>query len=175
MGADLMSQTGRIPSALAFFAMPVGVVGVVQINAKYWVRRRLRQIEIGVTPTSLTPVVSIVTAALLLGTALVTSGRTYGSGMALDTDAPVLLITVDSLRRDHVAAYAEGTVSTPSIDELADDGVLFENAVTPMPSSVPAHAAIMTGIHPVRTGVLSDTHSLAQRYETLAERLGDEG
>jgi len=175
MGAALLDQAGRLPSAMAFFAMPFGVVGVVHINAKYWVRRRIRQMESGAAPASFTPLASVVTVGLLLVTAFVTSGRSYGSGMALDADAPVLLITVDSLRRDHVSAYAEGTVATPSIDEIADGGVLFENAVTPLPSALPAHAAIMTGIHPVRSGVLTDTHSLGARYETLAERLGNEG
>ena len=56
---------------------------------------------------------------------------------------------------------------TPAIDELAQEGVLFENAVTPFPETAPAHAAMFTGLHPVRTGVLSNGHALSSRYRTL--------
>lgn len=176
MGSALMNQAGRAPSAAAFFAMPLGVVGVVHVNAKYWVRRRHHSTgNDHSAPTSGRPAIAAVITAAVLTTAFVCSGRSYGTGMALDTDAPVLLITVDALRRDHVSIYGGGTVATPSMDELGEQGVVFDNAVTPMPDSVPAHAAIMTGMHPVRTGVLSDGHSLNSRHQTLATRLAAEG
>lgn len=176
MGSALMDQAGRAPSAAAFFAMPLGVVGVVHVNARYWVRRRSHSASFD--PSASTggiPLIAALTAGAVLVTAFVSSGRSYGTGMALDTDAPVLLITVDALRRDHVSIYGGGTVSTPSMDELGEQGVVFDNAVTPTPDSVPAHAAIMTGMHPVRTGVLSDGHALHPRHQTLATRLAAEG
>ena len=49
--------------------------------------------------------------------------------------------------------------------------IVFSNAITPLPETAPAHAAMFTGIHPVRTGVLSNGHSLHKRYRTLAEHL----
>lgn len=175
-GLVLLDDQGRLPSAVAFFAMPIGVAGVVSLNARYWVRRTQQRIAeempvgMGWLPLALgvSLLVSVVGAFSL-------SGASYGSGQALDTDPPVLLITVDTLRRDHVSLYSKAHVETPAIDELAEEGVVFDNAVTPFPETAPAHAAMFTGMHPVRTGVLSNGHSLAGRVETLAERLEEEG
>lgn len=176
MGLTLLDQPGRGPSAAAFFAMPLGVVGVVHVNAKYWIRKAHKSAQLGLRPSvRFVPLALGVSALLVAVTSFASSGPSYGSGMALDTDAPVLIITVDSLRRDHVSTYGEGVVSTPSIDELGEAGVVFENAVTPFPETAPAHAAMFVGMHPVRMGVLSNGHALHPRYNTLAEMLEEEG
>lgn len=176
MGFSLLDQPGRAPSAAAFFAMPLGVVGVVQVNAKYWVRKSQRKAQQGLPqgPGFLAWAMGLGAAAVVVSS-FTLSGRTYGNARALDTDAPVLMITVDTLRRDHVSAYGGDHRLTPSIDELGAEGVVFDNAVTPFPETAPAHAAMFTGIHPVRNGVLSNGHALAGRYETLAEMLAEEG
>jgi arylsulfatase A-like enzyme/Tfp pilus assembly protein PilF len=62
--------------------------------------------------------------------------------------ANVVLITLDTLRADHVGCYAAGRVRTPGLDSLAADGVLFEEAVTPTPLTLPAHATILSGVYP---------------------------
>lgn len=176
MGFVLLDQAGRWPSAAAFFAMPMGVVAVVRLNARYWIiRTGKRRLAGESTAASLLAVSVSLSVLMSLVTAFVISGRNYGSGRALQTDPPVMLITVDTLRRDHVSVYGNSPVQTPAIDELASEGVLFDNAVTPFPETAPAHAAMFTGLHPVRTGVLSNGHALSDRYRTLAEMLGDEG
>ena len=175
-GFELLGAPGRLPSAFAFFAMPLGVVGVVSLNARYWVRRRAEHVANGLpTGPGWLPVSIGVAALLVLVTSFTLSGRQYGGQAALQTDPPVVLITVDGLRADHVSALGTTDVRTTAIDELAKGGARFMNAVTPSPLTVPAHAAVHTGIHPVRTGVLSDHHALSSRYETLAERLAEEG
>ena len=175
-GYELMGAPGRLPSALAFYAMPLGVIGVVSLNARYWVRRRSEQIEEGMpTGPGWTPVAVGVAALLILVNSFTLSGRQYGSQAALQADPPVVLITMDALRADHVSALGTVDVRTSAIDELGREGAVFVNAVTPSPLTVPAHVAMHTGIHPVRTGVLSDHHVLSSRYETLAERLAEEG
>jgi hypothetical protein len=176
MGFVLLDQAGRWPSAAAFFAMPMGVVAVVRLNARYWIKRTAKlRVDGQPTGPSWMAVSGSLSVLMSLLTAFVISGRSYGSGRALQTDPPVLLITVDTLRRDHVSVYGNSPVQTPAIDELAREGVLFENAVTPFPETAPAHAAMFTGLHPVRTGMLSNGHALSGRYRTLAEMLGDEG
>jgi arylsulfatase A-like enzyme len=86
----------------------------------------------------------------------------------------VVLITIDTLRADHVAAYG-GPVPTPAIDRLAAEGVLVEQAFTPTPSTGPAHASLMTGLHPWRHGTLSDRVPMDPQLPTLAEAAADRG
>jgi arylsulfatase A-like enzyme len=175
-GFALLNAPGRLPSALAFFAMPLGVVGVVSLNARYWIRRRANQADEGLpSGPGWTPLALGVAVLIILVSSFTLSGRQYGGQAALQTDPPVLLVTVDALRADHVSLSGDSDLRTGAIDELAEGGTFFPNAVTPSPMTVPAHAAMLTGIHPVRTGVLSDQHSLSSRYGTLAERLAEEG
>ncbi len=175
-GWALMDAPGRLPSALAFFAMPFGVVGVVNLNARYWVQRAARRVADGI-PGGLGwgGFALGITGLMVLGASFSASGRQYGSSMALDSDPSVLLITADTLRRDHVSVYPNAKARTPVLEELASEGIVFSNAITPLPETAPAHAAMFTGIHPVRTGVLSNGHSLHKRYRTLAEHLEKEG
>ena len=65
----------------------------------------------------------------------------------------VLLITLDTTRADHLGAYGYLDVETPNIDALARRGVLFAQATSPAPLTLPAHASIMTGTYPTYHGV----------------------
>ena len=65
----------------------------------------------------------------------------------------VLLITIDTVRADHVGAYGATTGATPTIDRLAREGVRFADATSQAPLTGPAHAAILTGTYPARFGV----------------------
>lgn len=60
----------------------------------------------------------------------------------------IVLITIDTLRADHLHCYGDQKVKTPNIDALASDGVLFEKAVTQAPLTAPSHASIFTGTNP---------------------------
>ncbi len=64
----------------------------------------------------------------------------------------ILLITLDTTRRDHLSCYGHSGEITPAIDELADDGVRYESAISPSPWTVPAHASLFTGVLPTRHG-----------------------
>ncbi len=71
------------------------------------------------------------------------------------TEGPqnVLLISIDTLRADHVGCYGYGRSTSPAIDALARQGTLFENAFTPVPLTLPAHTSLLTGLYPTRTAV----------------------
>jgi len=60
----------------------------------------------------------------------------------------MVLITIDTLRADHLHCYGDQKIQTPNIDGLARDGVLFEKAVTQAPLTQPSHASIFTGTNP---------------------------
>lgn len=76
--------------------------------------------------------------------------RAAWSGTA---DGPIVIISIDTLRADHVSAYGRRGGATPAIDALAADGVLFERAYSHAPQTLPAHASILTGRLPYHHGV----------------------
>ena len=65
----------------------------------------------------------------------------------------VLLVTIDTVRADHVGAYGYTKPTTPTLDRLAREGVRFADATSQAPLTGPAHAAILTGSYPGRFGV----------------------
>src|SRR6266550_3042556 len=68
-------------------------------------------------------------------------------------NAPVVLISVDTLRADHLRAYGYSGVATPNIDALRKDGTLFRNAYATVPMTLPSHATMLTGLLPPEHGV----------------------
>ena len=88
----------------------------------------------------------------------------------------VLLVTIDTLRADHVGAYGYAAAQTPTIDRLAREGVRLEDAVVQVPQTRPSHACIMTGRLPYEHGI-RDNYSppLPAALPTLATVLGGRG
>jgi arylsulfatase A-like enzyme/Tfp pilus assembly protein PilF len=65
----------------------------------------------------------------------------------------VILISIDTLRADHLPAYGYSQVETPHIDRLRADSVLFENAYSHSPLTLPSHLSVLTGLLPYEHGV----------------------
>jgi len=65
----------------------------------------------------------------------------------------LLLVTIDTLRPDHLRCYGYEQIQTPNIDSLAADGVRFEQAYTPIPITLPSHTVILTGTYPMMNGM----------------------
>jgi len=78
------------------------------------------------------------------------------STTAIAATPNVILITADTLRADHLGCYGYFRGTSPAIDQLARDGLLFERALAPMATTLPSHTSIMTSTYPVRHGVLSN-------------------
>ena len=68
-------------------------------------------------------------------------------------DGPVILISIDTLRADHLPVYGYRQVQTPNIDSLAADSVVFDRAYSHTPQTLPAHTSILSGQLPVEHGV----------------------
>jgi arylsulfatase A-like enzyme/Tfp pilus assembly protein PilF len=103
-------------------------------------------------------------------------GRGPGRFRGATGDANVLLITIDTLRADHLGAYGYRPIKTPTIDALAGEGVLFENAVTPAVMTLPSHATILTGLYPPTHGIRDNgDYRLNSEVLTLAEVLKSRG
>lgn len=91
-------------------------------------------------------------------------------------DYNVLIMTLDTTRADRIGAYGDRNASTPNIDRLAQEGVLFEQAVASAPLTLPAHSTIFTGMLPPRHGVRDNGgYVLDPRHTTLAKTLKDGG
>ena len=87
----------------------------------------------------------------------------------------VLLISIDSLRADHLGAYGYARPTSPRIDRLAREGTLFERALSSTSWTLPAHAALFTGLADSRHGVVSDAFALSPQVPTLAASLAQAG
>lgn len=93
---------------------------------------------------------------------------------ARKTDTPnVVLIVLDAVRRDHLSCYGYGRRTTPNIDRLAEEAVLFQQAYTTSCWTIPAHASLFTGLYPSRHGA-DDLRAdcLDSRHVTMAGYLG---
>jgi len=88
----------------------------------------------------------------------------------------VLLVTIDTLRADHVGAYQATDARTPTLDAIAREGVRFETAIAPTPMTLPSHTSILTALYPPHHGVRDNGgFRLDAKVETLAERMRGAG
>jgi len=88
----------------------------------------------------------------------------------------VILISVDTLRADHLGCYGYGRETSPVIDGLAQRGVLFEEVVAASPWTLPSHVSMVTSLYPATHGCsLVGGAKLQRRITTLAEILRDRG
>jgi arylsulfatase A-like enzyme len=87
----------------------------------------------------------------------------------------IILISLDTLRADHLGCYGYNRDTSPSIDNFAKEGVLFEHAVVQAQWTLPSHMSIMTSLYPSSHGVKQTGERLADEHVTLAELLKKEG
>ncbi len=88
----------------------------------------------------------------------------------------IVLISLDTCRADYLSCYGRFTKTTPHIDALAREGILFANVISPVPMTLPAHSSMLTGTLPPYHGVHGNiAYRLGERNVTLAERLREHG
>lgn len=88
----------------------------------------------------------------------------------------LLLVTLDTTRADRLGCYGHDGIETPNVDRLAREGVLFTRAIAPSPVTLPSHATILTGLHPLHHGARANALTrLGDEHVTLAEALKEAG
>jgi arylsulfatase A-like enzyme len=87
----------------------------------------------------------------------------------------MILIDIGTLRADHLGCYGYERETSPSIDALAAESVVFEWCFSQAPNTAPSQASIMTGLYPGSHGLVSEQARLPERVTTLAEVLADHG
>ncbi|HYM61195.1 MAG TPA: sulfatase-like hydrolase/transferase, partial [Thermoanaerobaculia bacterium] len=91
-------------------------------------------------------------------------------------EMPVIIISIDTLRSDHLPVYGYRGVGTPNIDRLRAGSILFEHAYSHIPLTLPSHATIFTGRVPAASGVRDNLgFRLGPAVPTLAEALKSNG
>lgn len=113
--------------------------------------------------------ISVGLCGLLAFAAGVWSG--CGQGAGLRPTRGLILISVDTLRADHLGAYGYERDTSPFLDSLAARGVLFENAFVQLPGTLPSHMSMLTGLYPEEHGVYPPDGILSPEIPLLAERL----
>lgn len=118
------------------------------------------------------------TRALFVLTATVaTAALAIAAAREARTPPPsILLVTIDTVRADRLTPYGLADASMPNLERLAREGVVFDQAGTVAPLTLPAHASLMTGLLPPVHGVRDNADApLAARHTTLAERYAAKG
>src|SRR5436190_13245616 len=117
-----------------------------------------------------------VTALVALGAIFIAAGTWWWIAPKARRHPNLLLITIDTLRADHVGAYGATTGATRALDALAAAGVRFDQVQTRVPLTGPSHATILTGQYPPAHGVRGNVvFTLGAKYPTLATLLKQEG
>ena len=98
-----------------------------------------------------------------------------GCGRGRAEARSLLLVSVDTLRADHLSCYGYERQTSPRLDALAAEGRRFENVWSVMPTTLPSHAALFTSLYPRQTGARSNGMRVVPGVLTLAERLKQRG
>ncbi|MEA2240281.1 MAG: hypothetical protein QOC81_5005 [Thermoanaerobaculia bacterium] len=119
-------------------------------------------------------VTRLLAVLLLLAMILTACGR-FSIGKP-SKSTPVILISIDTLRSDHLPAYGYTGVQTPNIDALRADSILYSRAYSHVPLTLPSHASILTGMLPADHGVRDNVgYRLSDAVPTLQELLAKNG
>lgn len=87
----------------------------------------------------------------------------------------IVLITIDTLRADHLSCYGYPRKTSPFIDSLAENGVRFRRLVASASLTAPTHASIFTSLYPMQHNLLRNGHKLDLSFTTMAELLSSAG
>ncbi len=120
-------------------------------------------------------VVGLVVSAVIAGPATLREPKLPGRDNAKIAGPNVLLVTVDTLRADHLSAYGYDKIQTPNLDRLASDGALFSRHLTASSWTLPTIASLHTGIHPDVHGTYRPETRLDTGFTTMAEAFGQRG
>ncbi len=165
-GMHYLSPASLLADAVAILA----ALGIAALCGKAAARAARRQ------PRLFSPRLRTVVASfVLLAAGIVLPPRFVEKGTP-DPQRPwFVLVSIDTLRLDRVGAGGEPSATSPEIDCLCRQGVLFSEATAASPGSAASHAALFTSRYPISNGVWANFHVLDQSVETIAETMRARG
>jgi len=108
------------------------------------------------------------------GTSWLAERRAIRSLPAARMGSPnILVILLDTMRSDHLSAYGYSRATSPNLDRLALQGILFENAIAPSSWTLPSHASLLTGRYPTEHG--AELKMYRQKFRTIVDELRSRG
>lgn len=118
---------------------------------------------------------TLILATAAVGAALAAAGGWRYARASAPLSGPLIVISIDTLRADHLPVYGYTKGKTPAIDQLAADGVVFERAYSHSPQTLPAHTALLSGRLPFETGVRDDAMVVKAGERLLPGMLRERG
>src|SRR5947208_4176851 len=131
--------------------------------------------------TGYTEALAFIIFALLAALSFGACNRTHPAVRAGQySGAPVILISIDTVRADRLPLYGYAAGSTPVLDRLGRDGIVFDDLYSHCPLTLPSHSSLLTGLVPFRHGVRDnigyalkpDQHTLASRFKAAGYATG---
>jgi choline-sulfatase len=121
--------------------------------------------------------VTLALTGVVVGVAAGLACRGLRGGMPRFPNAPVVLISIDTLRSDHLPAYGYRTVETPHLDRFRGDAILFRRAFSSCPMTLPSHVTMLTGLQPPEHRVRNNVGFVfrAAEHPTIATLLKQRG
>ena len=99
-----------------------------------------------------------------------------GCGGEKEARPNLVLVTLDTVRADHLGCYGDGAAVTPALDRLAAEGIRFAQASSPVPLTLPSHTTLLTGLLPPHHGLRNNgAGALSKGTATLATLLAGRG
>ena len=169
----------RLAVTLTLIVIACGVAAGVATRIASWVRRRSRYTWLPQLAAAATAFAFLVPAYHRYTTVLERQTPIVVTSPPGTKPVNVLLITLDTLRADYLGCYGNTWIKTPTLDAVAREAVVFEQAISQAPSTTPSHASIMTSTYPfdhgaengrpIRPGLVTLADLLsAAGYETIA-------
>ena len=167
---DWLALTGRIRHR----GVLVLAIGLAVVSTRWFGRNQARALRFWRRSLPWVVVIVVLVVFGIQGGLWLQEQRAVAKLPAAPPNSPnVLVIVVDTLRSDHLSSHGYGRLTTPNLDRLAEQGVLFENAFATSSWSPPSHASLLTGRYLYEHDV--DTEPFDGRYPTLADALRARG
>ena len=112
---------------------------------------------------------------VLSGAAVFTIALLMAAGCGGRSEPNLVLLTIDTLRPDRLGVYGSSETRTPVFDRLATEGTLFADCSSPVPSTSPSHASLLTGLYPKNHGLRENGALLGGEVPLLQESLRSAG
>jgi len=170
LGPYLLILFGAVAAALLFGLL----VGVLAVRLPESLIRRIRLT--GFASACGVAVFAVVIATVLIAAPEQQPNAETGARPAAAAGRPnLILISVDTLRPDHLGVYGYSKPTDPNLQRYFAQGLRFEDAVCLVPVTRPSHASMLTGLHPLNMGMRWNDRPLPPELPTLAELLRAEG
>ncbi len=131
----------------------------------------------GISALAFNPLKRLVTRAapIAFAAAFLCSGAQLARAADVPPKPPVILISIDTLRADHLSSFGYRKIATPNIDSYAEGGTLFTAIDSQIPLTLPSHTVLFTSTYPFQTRIEENAERVPSRAVTLASVLRSHG